>query len=45
MVETDERVDDDEAALRQPRPLVRQRHGRFESRHPVVADVADDGEP
>ncbi len=42
VVEADEHVGDDEAALRQPAPVVRHRHGRLERRDEVVAEVADD---
>src|SRR5581483_10632585 len=42
VVEAHEHVGDDEAALRQTGPVVRQRHGRLEHRHVVVAEVADD---
>ena len=42
MVEADERVGDDEAALGQVGPGLRERHRRLEHRHVVVAEVADD---
>jgi hypothetical protein len=42
VVEPDQRLRDDEAALRQLRPGVRQRHGGLERCRVVVADVADD---
>ena len=44
VVEPDQRVGDDEAALRQVGPVVRQRYGRFELRDVVVPVVADDRE-
>ena len=43
MVEADERLGHDQAALREPVPLVRQRHRRLESSDVVVREVADDG--
>ena len=42
MVEADERVGEDEAALREVRTRVRQRHARLERGSKVVAEVADD---
>ena len=45
VVEPHERFADDEAALRQPTAFAGQRHGRLESRHVVVGEVADDGQP
>ena len=42
VVEADERVGDDEAALRQVRPGAWERHGRLELGDVVVAEVADD---
>ena len=45
VVEPHERLADDEAAFRQPTAFAGQRHGRLESRHVVVGEVADDGQP
>src|SRR5436305_7718304 len=45
VVEADEQLRHDEAALREPGPLSRERHGRLEARDDVVADVADDRPP
>ena len=42
VVEADERVRDDEPALGQVVAGCRERHGRLESRHVVVGEVADD---
>ena len=42
VVEAQQHVGDDEAAQRQARAGVGQRHGRLELGDPVVADVADD---
>jgi hypothetical protein len=42
VVEADERLDDDEAALGKPRPVLGHAHGRLEFRHVVVREVADD---
>jgi hypothetical protein len=42
VVEADERLGDDEAGFRQPRSVVWKRDGRLQTRHVVVADVADD---
>src|SRR6266508_1544034 len=42
VVEADERLDNDEPALGESRPLVGERHGRLELRDEVVAEVADD---
>ena len=44
MVEADERLGDDEAALGEPVPLVGHRHRRLELRDVVVREVADDGQ-
>jgi hypothetical protein len=43
VVEADEDVRDEEAALGQACPFVRERHGRLEARGVVVGEVADDG--
>ena len=43
VVEADEDVGDEEAALREAGTLVRQRHGRLQPRCKVVREVADDG--
>ena len=43
MVEADERLDDDEAALGQAGTVGRHRHRRLERRGVVVREVADDG--
>ncbi len=43
MVEADERVGDDEAALRKPRAGLRERNRRLQHGDVVVAEVADDG--
>ena len=43
MVETDEDVGDDEAALRQIASGFGQLHARFEARDVVVREVADNG--
>ena len=43
VVEADQHVGDDEAALRKPWSGVRQRHGRLELGDVVVGEVADDG--
>ena len=43
VVEADQRVGDDEAALRELAPCVGKRHGGLQRRRVVVADVADDG--
>ena len=45
VVEADEHVGDDEAALGQVAALVRHRHGRLEPRGVLVAEVADDRLP
>ena len=45
VVEADEHVGDDEAALGQVASLVRHRHGRLEPRRMLVAEVADDRLP
>ena len=45
MVEADEQLGDDEAALRKPGAVFGQGHGRLEPRDDVVADVADDRLP
>ena len=45
MVETDEAVGHDEAALREVGAVRRQRDGRLQPRDMVVADVADDRAP
>jgi hypothetical protein len=45
MVEADERVGDDEAALREPGAVFGERDRRLEHGHVVVAEVADDGPP
>ena len=45
VVEADEHVGDDEAALGQVAALVRHRHGRLEPRRVLVAEVADDRLP
>ena len=42
VVEADERVRNDEAALREAGPVRRQRHRRLEEGDVVVAEVADD---
>ena len=42
MVEANERVGHDEPALRKVGPFRRQRHGRLQQGHVVVAEVADD---
>ena len=42
MVEADEQLRHDEAALVEARPVVGQRHRRLEARDDVVAEVADD---
>src|ERR687898_817956 len=42
VVESDERVGDDEAALREVRAVVRQLDRRLQRRRMVVAEVADD---
>ena len=44
MVEADERLGDDEAALGEPVPVCRELHGRLERRDVVVGEVADDGQ-
>ena len=44
VVEADERVGDDERALREPGALLGERHGRLQLRDEVVAEVADDGD-
>ena len=43
VVEADERVGDDEQALREVAPAVGQRHGRLEPGDVVVGEIADDG--
>ena len=43
MVEADERVRDDEEALREVGPVCRQPDGRLQPRDMVVAEVADHG--
>src|SRR6266545_7393133 len=43
VIEADERVGDDEAALRQAWPVVRERHHRLQPRDVVVRHEADDG--
>ena len=43
MVEADERVRDDEAALREVGAGLRERDGRLQQRHVVVAEIAHDG--
>src|SRR6266542_2960946 len=43
MVEADQHVGNEEAALRQTCALVGERHGRLEPRAMVVGKVADDG--
>ena len=45
VVEADERVADDEAALGEAAPVLRQRHGRLQPRDVVVGEVADDRQP
>jgi hypothetical protein len=42
VVEAEQDVGDEEDALRDVGTLRRQRHGRLERRHRVVAEVADD---
>src|SRR5437763_16573444 len=42
VVEADEQLRHDEAALREAGPVVRERHGGLEAGDDVVADVADD---